>query len=403
MKTIISKACMASIFSTSLLSVTVVNANDIQSLPYAAGDFEILARLDTTLGYGDNVFRGSFVEQGSTFLNVLPTVSAVKENASHRLAFTYEGEGALFFESSEDGYISTQLGAEYVAKFSPTSELGFGLSYEDGNSVRGTDILEGSNSTIDGPSEFEDWVFKTNYYLGSDKIGPILELDFEYSDLKFQNFSFFTEGRDRTSTSFSARLGYQYSVATQFFVDLGYTDFDYDGVINGFGASLDNDEQKIEVGVKWRATRQTSGEISVGVTDKDFDSFGDTSSVTSWNAQIEWNPTSRDKVVFNSFSRPFEQNGTGLFIDVQEASVSWDRKISPRWGFNVGLSAGKADFEANVRDDDYESYDLGVTYKPNRFSALSLDYKREDKDSASIGPIFDFDSNTISLTYSTSL
>lgn len=396
----ISKACILAMLVNGV-AVHSAHANNVESSPYSVGDFEVYGRLDTTLGYGDNVFRGSIVEESSTFLTVSPTISAVKETATHRIGFDYKGEGALFFESSDDGYISNELGAEYIAKLSPTSELGFGVSYEDGNSIRGTDFLEGTNNVIDGPTEFENTVLRANYFVGSDKIGPVLELGLEYSDLEFENFGLFTEGRDRTTTKLSARLGYQYSVATQVFVDFVYQDFDYDGVINNFDGSLDNDEQRVEVGVKWRATSQTSGEVSVGITDKDFDNFNDTSSITSWNAAINWEPTSRDQVTFTSFSRPFEQTGTGLFVDVQEYSISWNHDVSARWGFNAEVATGSADFEATPRDDDYDRIKLGVAYQPSRFSEISLDFEREDKDSSS--QIFDFDSNKILLTYSTSL
>jgi len=405
-KSRIGKACIVALFVNGMLANTVQANSNVESLPYTAGNFDIFGRLDVSLGYGDNVFRGSIVEESSTFLTVSPTIKAVNETATHRLSFDYNGEGTTFFESRDDGYISSELGAEYVAKLSPTSELGFGIGYEDGNSVRGTDFLEGTNSVVDGATEFENVVFRTNYFVGSQKIGPVLELGFEYSDLEFENFGLFTNGRDRSTTKLSARLGYQYSVATQFFVDLVYQDFDYDGVINNFAGSLDNDETRVEVGVKWRATSQTSGEVSIGVTDKTFD-FGefedinDSSSITSWNAAINWDPTSRDKVSFKTFSRPFEQTGTGLFIDVQEYSVSWNHQLSPRWGFNVELATGSADFEGTPREDDYDSYRFGVDYQPSRHSALSLDFRREEKESAT--QIFDFDSNSIVLTYSTSL
>lgn len=396
--TLISRACLSSFL---LVCVGSANAADIKVLPYSVGNYEVLARLDTSLGYSDNTFRGSFVEESSTFLTIDPTVQAVNETASRKITFDYEGQGAAFFENSDDGYISTKLGAEYLAKLSSVSDLSFGVIYEDGNSIRGTDILEGSNATVDGPTEFENKSFLSKYRYGGEKVGPTLELGFEYSDLEFQNFEAITEGRDRTLTDFTARIGYQVSVVTQFFVDLGYKEFDYDTAITGFAGDLDNDEKKIEVGVKWRATRQTTGEISVGVTDKDFDNFGDSDSITSWNAQVEWNATSRDVVVFSGFSRPFEQSGTGLFVDVEEFEIDWTHKLSPLWELKGSWATGSTDFEAFTRNDDYDRYELSVAYQPNRFSQLSLNYAREDKDSND--STFDYEQNTVFLTYSTSL
>ena len=397
------KKIACSIIATSFLPCSfITHASDIQVLPYAVGEFEVSARLDTSLIYGDNVFRGSSQEESLAHLTIDPTVQAVNENARRRITLNYEGEAAIFFQDDrDDNYLSTELGAEYLAKFGVNHELGFGIGFEDGNSIRGTEILEGSDSEITGPSEFQSTTFRTNYLIGSSKIGPVIELGYEYNDLEFTNFDEFNEGRDRVSNSLTARIGYQYSVATQFFIDLAYTDFDYDGVIPNFGASLDNSEERVEVGVKWRATRQTSGEFSIGVTDKDFDDFDDPSSITSWKASIDWLPTSRDTISISTFSRPSEQSGTGLFIDVQQYDIKWNHKVSSLWGFNASWSTGSADFEGNVRDDDYDTYQIGVTYRPTKFSLLSLGISREEKES-NVGD-FDFDTNSISLTYSTSL
>ena len=164
---------------------------------------------------------------------------------------------------------------------------------------------------------------------------------------------------------------------------------------------MDNSEQQFLVGVKWRLSRLTSGEISIGTTDKEFDNFQDPSSLTTWNVQIEWTPTSRDRVVVEGFSRPFEQAGTGLFQDVDQASVEWEHDLSKTLSVRGSLTLGSVDFDDVARDDDFDLIGLGVVYKASRYSELSLEYEYEDKES-NISQ-FDFNTNTLFLSYSLSL
>jgi len=389
------KALLA--FSVVLSGFVSVTADAIEARPHKAGNFDVTASINSALGYSDNAFRGSTVEESTAFFQFEPLVQAINETAKRRITFEYEGDGNLFFDNSGDNFLSTKLHAEYLAKVNATSEFGLGVNFEDGNTIRGTDILEGTNGIVDGPTEFTRQGFSADYRLGSEKVGPSLELGYEYIDLEFDNFPEINFGRDYELSLFSARLAYQYSVATQLFVDLAYGDFNYSDPFALVGTELDNSESSVLAGVKWRFSRLTSGEVSLGVTKKDFDNINVDESVTTWNAQIEWAPSPRDTVVIESFSKPLEQAGTGLFQEVKQLSVSWERSLSPRWGLTTSLTTGSVDFESVTRDDDYDQLGFGVKYRSSKIAEWNLSYEYQDKDSNLAQ--FDFDSNTILLSF----
>lgn len=384
--------------SSYLLSATAVAA---ESKPHQIGETEVTALLKSSLGYGDNVFRGSDIETDSGIFSLQPIIQAVRETTQQKITFGYEGNAVAFFESSDDNYLSSKLTGDYVRSLSESSEFGFGLSFEDGSTVRGTDITEGSNGSVEGATDFTRKDLSLSYAIGSEKVGPNLELAYNFTDLEFDNFQIINQGRDYQLDGLSARLGYQYSVATNFFVDLGYNDFSYDTETGFLGASLDNTEQSVLVGVRWRLSRLTSGEISLGTVDKDFDNFQDPRSFTSWNAQLEWTPTARDTITLEGFSRPFEQAGTGLFQDVEQTTVEWNRDLSRKLSISGGVTIGSVDFGNAVRDDDFDIVKLGAVYKSGRYSEWALDYQREDKDSNLAQ--FDYDTSTVYLSYSLNL
>jgi len=373
----------------------------VDTKPHKIGNTEVTSIIATSLGYGDNVFRGFDNETSSTFLSVQPLVEAVRETNEQKLSFAYEGNAVAFFENSDDNYFSNKLAGNYIRKLNSVSEFSVGATFEDGSTIRGTDITEGSNGDVEGATDFTRTDFSLGYGIGSLKTGPSLELSYNFTDLEFDNFEIINQGRDYQLNKLSARLGYQYSVATKLFIDLSYSDFDYDEFAISFGGELDNTEQTALVGVKWKLNRLTSGEVSVGITDKEFDNFQDPSSITTWNVQLEWTPTARDTLTVEGFSRPFEQAGTGLFQDTEQATVKWEHFLSRSLSFLGGITIGSVDFEDVDRDDDFDSFTLGLLYKPGRYSEWSLKYEYEDKESSLSQ--FDFDTNTVFLSYSISL
>lgn len=396
-------ACKKRLKTAALVALLVgpTSAFAVDLKPHKAGDFNITTLITSKLGYGDNVFRGSDNEQSSTIFSLAPIVQAIKEDSKQRLTFEYEGEGVAFFDSSDDNFLSTSLGAEYLRKLTASSEFGVGFDFEDGNNVRGTDITEGTQGDIEGATEFTRTDFNLDYRIGSQKVGPSLELRYLNTDIEFDNFELINQGRDYTLDKLSARLGYQYSVATNFFLDLSYSDFDYDATSRSLNGELDGAERAVMVGVKWRVSRRTSGEVSVGSTDKEFDQFNDPGSLTTWNAEVEWTPTARDTILLQSFSRPYEQAGTGLFQDVEQTSISWEHDLSRALSVRSKVTMGSVTFDVAERDDDFDALELGLIYKPSRYSEVSLNYEYEDKES-NISR-FNYDTNTVFLSYSVSL
>lgn len=377
------------------------NASAVNTKPHKFGGTEVNAVITSALGYGDNVFRGSENETSSTFFSFKPIVEAIRETADQKLTFGYEGDGVAFFGNSDDNYLSNKINGDYVRKLNAVSEFSIGAGFEDGSTIRGIDITQGTNGNVEGATDFTRKDFSLGYLVGSEKIGPSIELSYDYTDLAFDNFQLINRGRDYKLDTLSARFGYQYSVATKFFIDLSYSDFDYDVGARFLGAELDGSEQALLVGIKWRLNRLTSGEISIGTIDKEFDNFKDPGSLTTWRAQIVWTPTARDTVSIESFSRPFEQAGTGLFQDVEQTSFKWEHDVSKVIGLVAGATFGSVDFDTVVRNDDYNSVNVGLLYKPNRYSEWSFTYEREDKDSNL--SLFDFETNTVFLSYSISI
>ncbi len=390
---VIASTCCAVLFSGG------VSALELKSHKF--GSTTVTSVVTTALGYGDNVFRGSDSETSSTYFSFQPEVNAVRETQQQRLSVGYQGNGLAFEASSDDSFFSNRVNVDYARNLNAVSQLTLGAALEDGSSVRGTGATEGSNDNLEGATDFTQTDLSVGYSIGSTKIGPSLTLLYQATDLEFDNFENINRGRDYSLDMFSARFGYQYSVATNFFVDLSSRDFDYDNPLSFLAADLDNTEQTVHVGVRWSVNRLISGEISVGTTDKDFDNFQDPSSFTTWNAQIDWTPTPRDTVSLTSYSRPQEQSGSGLFQEIEQTTLNWTRQLSRRLSVSGGLALGKVDLGDASRNDDFNSFNIGVQYNSGKYSTWALNFEHDDKESSL--EQFDFDSNRVFVSYAVSL
>lgn len=373
----------------------------VETKPHKIGDTVVTSMITSSFGYGDNVFRGSSLEESSSFISITPTVEAVRETLHGRLSFGYQGNGVAFFDSSDDSYLSNELSGGYVRKLSSISEFSVGASLEDGNTPRGTDSTEGTNGEARGSTEFTRKDFALGYRVGSEKVGPSLELGYKHADLEFDNFEIINQGRDYSLEQLSARVGYQYSVATQFFVELSKSDFDYSSAGQFLGDELDGSEQALLLGVKWKLSRLTEGEISIGTIDKELNNFQDPRSLTSWKVLLGWTPNTRDTISVEGFSRPFEQAGTGTFQEIEQLTAKWERQLSRTFSVVGGLTTGSVNFNGVARRDDFTSATVGMQYRPTRYSEWALNYEYEDKDSTLTN--FVYDSNVLFLSYAVSL
>jgi len=390
------------LISAALVTILTVNIADATGAkPRKLAGMDVSTTVTSSFGYGDNVFRGSTRETSSSFFSIKPVVKGVRETANQKFDLGYEGAAFAFSDSSDDNYSTNRLSANFIRTLNAYSDFSIGASIEDGSTIRGLDITEGSNGDVEGATDFGRKDFSLGYVIGSEKIGPSVRFSYNHTDLEFDNFDLINQGRDYKLDKFSTRLGYQMSVKTKLFLDLSSSDFEYRAASSFLGATLDNRERAISAGVSWRLSRLTKGEFSIGTVDKEFDNFANPRSLTTWNAQLEWSPTSRDLITIESFSRPFEQAGTGLFQDVNQTSLRWAHDLTKVMSLTGEITVGSVDFQGVERDDDYGSLNIGLQYRATKYSEWSLNYEYEEKDSNLSR--FNFDTNSIFLSYAVSL
>lgn len=366
------------------------------------GDYILTGVFDFGLEYDDNIYREESSETSSSILLIEPDLRLVNENADRSIELTYTGEYAGYENDSDDNYDSHFLGIDTSFRVGESSRFGGAISYEIDNEPRGTGSTEGLNSTlVDGPTESDRITVEGFFNVGEDSGNSEFQFTAGRSDVEFNDFREITAGRDRDETYVSAEYRRRLSAPTSFFVELAYTEFDYDSTLPGFTDEIDNDQSEASLGLQWSMTRLTSGKVAIGYLRKELDDINSDFSGFAWSVEINWRPTSLDNVQFSTSRTPNETFGSGVFQVVDNYQATWNRQLSRAWEVELAANFSDIELEDENRDEDYTDFSIGLIYLINRKSQIAFSFIDETKDSNV--NTFDYDRRVVSVTYSINL
>jgi hypothetical protein len=225
------------------------------------------------------------------------------------------------------------------------------------------------------PDEVEITSYGGLFTVGQDTSRIQVQAGADRSEWRYQNNQ--QEVRDRDDDRVHGRVYYNISPRTSVFVGAGLTDVQYlrqDG--------LDSEELSYEVGGRWDVTAKTSGQISVGRTEKDFDSpLLDDASATTLAGRLSW--AARPRTTFNLYgSRQFEEStavGDSFYIS-ELIGVSVSQEIGSRWTASAYYNRTNDEFQSG-RMDDINDYGIALEYSLRRWLSIGTQYSVVERDS----------------------
>jgi hypothetical protein len=317
--------------------------------------------------YDDNVLRSSSNEESSFILRTTPTALFEGRVGRHDFLLGYEGEYASYFDLSDENYFDHDFIADAHLRVHRKLKvvLDNGLSF--GHDRRGA-----FTSRLTGSNEPDRW---RHYHAGITATfgrawASVLPtkggfgIGFEQSGTRYLNNNQGSRDFDRQSFALKGRYNLGSKLALVADSDLSFTDY------TDPATPLDNWELETLMGVAWRATARTRGEVKVGFLENDFDDPGkDDFSGASYDFEVEW--SLRSFSVFTGYgSRVISDSGQGGgSVVVDTAGLRWRHGFSSRLLTEAGLEFQHAEFESN-REDDLYRLDLAADYRLNRFLQL---------------------------------
>lgn len=386
------------------LSYSVLAAPEPQAVEMGLGKLTPALRISAIVD--DNIFSQNdslFNDINSLITQVAPQIQFLVEgDEEDHFALTYTGDYGFYDDSSDDDYDDHTISLNTL--FSPADliSVAFATSFGKLHDNRGEGSSEGVLATSRiSPDEYDISDISLLLDFGRDTAKFGIEAEARRTGIEYTNNRSETQFRDRNETYFAGRLYGRAGGKTRYFVEFATEDFVYD-TDPIVGATLDSEQDVVSLGVKWEATGKTTGEIKVGRLDKEFDSAlrrdGD---ITVWDVDITWSPRTYSHVLISASSDALETNGTGGFIDSQNFSLMWLHGWSDRLNSTVVVSVGDDEFDENPRQDDRNSYSVGLSYDWRRWATIGVNYSYTERES-NIN-VFDFEKNVYSVSLELSL
>lgn len=189
--------------------------------------------------------------------------------------------------------------------------------------------------------------------------------------------------RDREEYIERARLAYNVSPDTNFYVEGQLSQIEYDQQPPAVAVTRDSEGWQAVVGTEFRLTNLAQGGAYIGYQERDYDNpaFADTDGL-AYGANVDWFVTPLTTVTFRADQSVQETTvGGSSGYDRQSFGVNVDHELMRNVILSGGASYGNNDFNSSTREDDLIGAHAGVLYLLNRNFDIGLRYTFEDRDS----------------------
>ena len=377
-----------------------------QAIPIQVGDWYLEPTIDVTLGRTDSEFSASQTRTQDSYAQINPKVVLSNQTKEREVFFSYELDAVKFNENPEGNYESSFVEGEYRHSISSHSDLSLRGEYKESSQTNGVRSELQAINPIDENQRIDvdaKEVVLTYEFYGEkrQRAGHLFEVSVAGGERDFTASEVNVENRDLDYSRLEAKWRYRWAKGNSIFANFNTTDFDYGNQTNSSSNQFDNQQTEFIVGFEWRARRNISAEIGVGVIRKKFDNIDVEVEVPSFYGELEITPTALDTFRLEAQRTPVEQAGTGAFQDYRELELGWTRRMSPRWSFDAYVGGGDVNYEQSTREDDFFRYGLIFEYRLSRVADLIFGYKYYDDDSNE--DRFDYNGSNLFITFSTGL
>lgn len=334
----------------------------------AVGTRALTLRLATGIGYDANVFRTGQDTDTDFFASVRPGLLLRGWAGKHSLGIGYEGDYRKYAEFDTEDFFDHRIFANAGLDLTRKVDVNLRGQLWWGHDPRGS-----PGARIVNPGDLDTWReyrFKAELVYGREitraQVIPWVEL----SGIRYTNND--QSVRDFDRQDYRARGRWRFNPRFYGLAEGGFARVDHLDPSN----TLDRDESSLLVGFGWQATAKTSGEVLVGILNRNFDdpSRGSTDDL-DWDIRVHWTPKpySRVTAYTQRTSREDAAGGVGTFL-ADTFGARWRHAFSDRTELDTTLEYTRADYDS-PRDDQYLRWDLGISHDITRWLELGATYQ----------------------------
>lgn len=376
------------------VSVTERPRPDYDPLGVNLGGFTLFPKIDTGLGYTDNVYLTSRNKEGDGFAVFNPSARLRSEWNRHQVQLNAAGAFRRFFNNSvrnEDAYNLGALGRLDVGDaLAITGEAQYAQQFE-------TPITGDVDSSLAVLSQYKrDFLsLRGQYGVGQGRLTLAADRNhFKFDPIRLPSGTVIDqENRDRTLTRVTAQAEYAFTPSISAYGQLSYGDTNYDTELQPNVANRDSDSYRVIAGTNFDLSSLVRGTIGVGYAKRDYNSpiYKDVDGL-SVEAKVEYFPT--ELTTFGlSLRRVIEDSNIGnsnAYFD-NRGSLRVDHELLRNLILNAIAEYAEQDFIGSPRKTTFYRGGGGARYFINRLLGLQLQlsYIKRDTTGEDLGQQFD--------------
>jgi len=386
------KAWQLSLIAATTAS-TSVYAVQPQGIQLGSG-VTMLPGVEVSISNDSNIYLSADGETSSRITRIRPNVGLVADLGVTQLNAYYQLENGAYSEDSDDNYLDQLfvLGAD--VEMTSRQSLGLDLKINAAHDPRGSgstqDVGDVTQFDID---EFKELILGADYTYGANTAfanatGYLESFSKTYSSNKDR-----TESLEHDKLKMGALLALRVTDTTRALVEVRNTTLSYSK-----DNAKDGSELKFLAGARWGLAAKTTGEVKLGLSDRQFDkNDNDADSRFSWEANVTWSPRSYSIVNFVSSQESVETAGGGSHVATSTIGLGWMHQFSTRFALDVNVANVSEEYvnSSDDRDDSTISYGLGGVFSPNKMLDIKLGLDKSNR--SSNVKTFDYDRQVITL------
>ncbi len=348
-----------------------------------------VAQLDTEVVYTSNFFYQRNDEVTAKGVLFKPGVRIEGDKGAFNYTLGLSGELSKWdIRGDADDYEDSRLGAAFNWAAATRHRFEGGFTRLDSHDPFGTNRTEAPAAIAE--RDIDKWHnnrVNFTYRFGAQGAKLNLEAGVTNTDREYETNRAFTRFLDYTVDEVRAAAFYNLSSKTSLVAEVIDVDRTYDENVPGF--PRDGEEQRYRVGVRWKATGKTIGDLRVGRVEHEFDDPAASNfEETDWQASVTWSPVLQTQLTLSSGRESLASFRVDTrFIDNQFLALDWTQDWSSLFKTSLTLNLAEQLFvDSNSalgveREDELETLSLLAAYRLAPTVDLRGGWSRGSRDS----------------------
>lgn len=344
------------------------------------------ASLDTIYSRTDNYFfqDQNPVSADGYILRPYLALNRGSDNINIKLRGAAEYSDYRVPVSTETSYLDGSVFGDLDWFAGTRNRLSLSGIYQHDHDPLGTGRTTGNPNAANEADQWDQGTLRGEYRFGAKEAAINVQLNGGTKIKEYSNNREATRSLDFQTDSAAAVLFFNYSPKTALLANVDYSTTRFDFTRAG-SPSRDYDETRLRLGVQWKATAKTTGDVRAGYSIRDYSAVAREVNKFNWTGSVTWSPGSRSTFTFLT-GRSLQESylDQALVIDNKDYAVEWAQRWTARFVTYASSRFTQSEFvgsQTSVRDDDISNLGLTFDYNLLRYVSLIGGVNYSDRDS----------------------